>query len=165
MDQEPWRRARRHEDFRERGLDVGRGELLLATFAALAMHATVADALAAGSPAGTETLHATPLPVVAQALIGKQDYEFLAGTPNRSSGEAVDEAVATIRLLAWQTGSASRWFFYLRGQLHHALITLIHRSPTPSPTCGDLQRWASRAGLLPCERAPGGPHDARRPAG
>ncbi|PZG81918.1 hypothetical protein C1I97_35595 [Streptomyces sp. NTH33] len=78
MDQELWRRARRHEDFRERGLDVGQGERLLAIFAALAMYATVADALAAGSPGSLETLHATPLHAVAQAVVSKKLLSFRA---------------------------------------------------------------------------------------
>ncbi|MFF9126512.1 hypothetical protein ACF09J_24970 [Streptomyces sp. NPDC014889] len=149
MDQEAWRRARRHEEFRERGLGVGQGEFLLATFATLAMHATVADAVAAGRPASTGTLHATPLREVAQTVVSKQDYEFLAGAPNRFSDDAEETAVAAFRLLAYQSGSASRWLFCLRGQLRHTLITLADRSRTPSLTCGDLRQWASRAGLLP----------------
>ncbi|MEV5011549.1 hypothetical protein [Streptomyces sp. NPDC055692] len=156
MDQEPWRRARRHEDFRERGLDVGQGEVLLATFATLAMHATVAHSRQAGRPASIETLHATPLSAVAQAVVGKRDYEFLAGAPNRFPDDAEKKAVAAFRLLVYQSGPASRWLVYLGSQLHRALITLADRSRTPSLTRGGLHQWASQAGLLPQESAGGG---------
>ncbi|MFE7217008.1 hypothetical protein ACFU93_45965 [Streptomyces sp. NPDC057611] len=113
------------------------------------MHATAADALTAGRPASIETLHATPLSAVAQAVVSKRDYEFLAGAPNLFSDDAEKKAVAAFRLLAYQSGPASRWLVYLGSQLHSALITLVDRSRTPSLTCGGLHQWASQAGLLP----------------
>ncbi|MET9144565.1 hypothetical protein [Streptomyces sp. NPDC004042] len=148
-DQEPWRRARRREEFRERGLGVRRGELLTGAFAALVLHALVADAHAAGSPHDLGTLHALPLRAVLRALHDKRDHEILAGTPKRFRDDTEETSVAALRLLAYQVGPECFWFAYVGAQVHRALTTLIDRSGMPSPTCGDLRQWASRAGLLP----------------
>jgi hypothetical protein len=112
------------------------------------MRAVTADAVAAGRPASVETLHATPLSDVAQAALSRQDYEILAGLPDRPTDGAEEEAVAAFRLLSYQGGGqGNRWLFYLSRELHLALVTLTERSREPSPTCGDLHRWATRTGL------------------
>ncbi|MGW3660015.1 hypothetical protein ACWD6R_32175 [Streptomyces sp. NPDC005151] len=147
MDQEPWRRTRRHEAFHGRDIDLEQGEHLLATFAALALHAVLADAVAAGSPLSIETLHAIPLRTVADAATGKRDYEFLAGLPTSFADEADETAVNTFRLFSYQTGGTGLWLFYLSRELRHVLVTLVERSRTPTPTCEDLSRWANEAGL------------------
>ncbi|MFF0967277.1 hypothetical protein ACWDQO_21025 [Streptomyces sp. NPDC003703] len=149
VDQEPWRQARRREEFGERGLGVRRGELLTGAFAALLLHALVADAHAAGSPHDLGTLHAIPLRAVVRALHDKWDYEILAGSPKRFRDDTEETAVAALRLLAYQVGPECFWFTYVGTYVRRALTTLIDRSRMPSPTCGDLRQWAGGAGLLP----------------
>ncbi|WP_413804544.1 hypothetical protein [Streptomyces sp. OE57] len=48
----------------------------------------------------------------------------------------------------YQGGQASRRLFQLSRELHHALLVLAERSPMPFPTCGDVFRQATQAGLL-----------------
>ncbi|MGQ5598454.1 hypothetical protein ACUJ8N_34985 [Streptomyces sp. ESR1.13] len=149
VDQESWRQSRRHDSFHERGIDSERGEKMLAIFASAAMSAVTSDAVADGRPASIETLYATPLSDVAHAVVSRRDYEILAGLPDRCADSAEGETVAAFRLLSYQVGGqGSRWLFYLSRELHRALGTLTERSRQPSPTCGDLHKWATRAGLV-----------------
>ncbi|MFG2560979.1 hypothetical protein [Streptomyces sp. NPDC048496] len=149
IDQETWRRDRRHDDFRERGLDVPEGERLLGTFAALTMHTVILDAAAAGRPAFLEALHATPLHVIAQTVINRRDYEFLAAAPARAADDTEERDLAVFRLLTYQTGHAAHVFAYLGSQVRATFDTLASRSRTTTATCGDLRQWASQAKLLP----------------
>ncbi|MCS0639783.1 hypothetical protein NX801_29930 [Streptomyces sp. LP05-1] len=141
MDQEPWRRAGRHEGLRGLGIDVEPGEQLFATLTALTLHAATLDAVAAGRPLTTDTLRAIPLSTVAEAATAKRDYEFLAGLPAQTIDAADAAAVNRFRLATYSTGRTSRWLFSLTRELHHTMITLARRSPHPSPDCGQLTDW------------------------
>ncbi|MGW6461161.1 hypothetical protein ACWF94_35425 [Streptomyces sp. NPDC055078] len=149
IDQDTWRRDRRHGDFRERGLSVPEGERLLGTFAALTMHTVILDAAAAGHPSGLEALHATPLHTIAQTVMNRRDYEFLAAAPAHPDDDTEERDLAAFRLLAYQTGHAAHVFVYLGSQVRATFDTLAGRSQTPTATCGDLRQWASQAQLLP----------------
>ncbi|MBW8093237.1 MULTISPECIES: hypothetical protein [Streptomyces] len=149
IDQETWRRDRRHDDFRERGLDVPQGERLLGTFAALTMHTVILDAAAAGRPSTVEALHATALRTVAHTVMNRRDYEFLAAAPAQADDDMEEHDLAAFRLLAYQTGRAAHVFAYLGSQVRATFDTLASRSRTTTATCGDLRQWASQAKLLP----------------
>ncbi|MYR61771.1 hypothetical protein GTY54_38070 [Streptomyces sp. SID625] len=84
-----------------------------------------------------------------RALHDKWHHEILAGSPKRFHDDTEETAVAALRLLPCQVGPECLWCAYIGTQVHRALTTLIDRSRTPPPTCGDLRQWASRAGLLP----------------
>ncbi|MER5986228.1 hypothetical protein [Streptomyces sp. NPDC001787] len=149
IDQDPWRRDRRHDEFRERGLGVPEGERLLGTFAALTMHTVSLDSAVAGRPATVEALHATPLHTVAQTLMNKRDHELLAAAPTHADDDAEERDLATLRLLTYRTGHAAHVFAYLGSQVRATFDTLAGRSRTTTATCGDLRRWASQAKRLP----------------
>ncbi|MCX4679083.1 hypothetical protein OG413_27900 [Streptomyces sp. NBC_01433] len=149
IDQETWRRDRRHDDFRERGLGVPEGERLLGTFAALTMHTVILDAAAAGRPPALEALHSTPLHTIAQTVMNKRDYEFLAAAPTHADDDAEERDLAAFRLLTYQTGHAAHVFAYLGNQVRTTFDTLANRSRTTTATCGDLRHWASLTKLLP----------------
>ncbi|MEV5689110.1 hypothetical protein AB0L68_39070 [Streptomyces sp. NPDC052164] len=149
MDQETWRRDRRHDDLRERGLGVPEGERLLGTFAALTLHTVILDASAAGRPAAVEALHATPLRTVARTVMNKRAYEFLAAAPADADDDTEERDLAAFRLLTYQTGHAAHVFAYLGSQVRATLDTLAGRSRTTTATCGDLRLWARWAKLLP----------------
>ncbi|MFH8342724.1 hypothetical protein [Streptomyces sp. AM6-12] len=142
IDQEPGRQASRHDSLRTWGIDVGVGERLLETFAALAAHAALSDA--ASPAAGIDSM---PLSAVAAAVTGKRDIELLAGLPERFTDDRDQQAVSLFRLYAYRGGSFSRTLFHLSRELRHTLTVLADRSPTPSPTCVDLMRQADDAGL------------------
>lgn len=146
MDQDPENRTERHRVFRTWEIDTGLGEQLLATFAALALHAVTADAAAAGKPLRIATLHAIPLHNVAAAAVGKRDYEFLAGLPEPFTDDAHETAVNTFRLLAYGADEGRRQLFRLSRELRHVLVALADRSATPHPTCGHLNQWMRQAG-------------------
>lgn len=149
IDQEAWRRDRRHADFRERGLDVPGGERLVETFAALTMHTVILDAAAPGHPPVLETLHATPLRTIAQTAISRRDYEFLAAAPVHADDDGEKQNLAAFRLLAYQTGPAAQVFAYLGNQVRATFDTLASRSRTADATCANLRQWAGQAQLLP----------------
>ncbi|MDQ0595842.1 hypothetical protein QF037_000187 [Streptomyces canus] len=142
VDQEPGERARRHENLLTWDIDVAVGERLIEVFAALATHAVVADASV--SAAAFDTL---PLEAVADAATGKRDFELLAGLPTTFADGRDGQAVDLFRLSAYEGGQASRRLFQLGRELRHVLVVLAERSPTPSPTCGDVIRRAGEAGL------------------
>lgn len=148
IDEETWRRDRRHQDFRERGLDVLAGERLLGIFAALTMHTTIRDSAAPGCPYTLEALHATPLRTVAQTAVNRRDYEFLAAAPEHASDYAEEYDLAAFRLLTYQTSQA-HVFAYLGSQVRVTFDTLASRSRATTATCGDLHQWARQAELLP----------------
>lgn len=60
LDQEPWRQVKRRERLHAWQIDPAKGESLIATFAALALHAVVTDAVAAGSPGPSPCCTAYP---------------------------------------------------------------------------------------------------------
>ncbi|NEA46835.1 hypothetical protein [Streptomyces sp. SID10815] len=141
-DGEPWRRARRHENFRVWEVDTGTGERLIEVFTALAAHAVAADAAA---PAAE--IDGLPLRAVADAATRKRDFELLAGLPGTFTDRRDEEAVNFFRLSAYGGGQASRRLFQLSTEIHHALTVLAERSPRPCATCGDVFRQATEAGL------------------
>ncbi|GAA0898062.1 MULTISPECIES: hypothetical protein [Streptomyces violaceusniger group] len=143
MDQEPWRRVRRHENLRTWGIDTVEGERLIEIFAAMAAHAVAAEAAMS-----TAEFDALPLSAVAEAATGKRDIELLAGLPDTFADGRDGQAVDLFRLYAYKGEQASRWLFQLSRELHHALLVLAERSPMPSPTCGDVFHRAAEAGLL-----------------
>ncbi|MGY3677064.1 hypothetical protein [Streptomyces sp. TE33382] len=149
IDQETWRRDRRQDDFRQRGLGPPEGERLLATFAALTLHTVVLDAAAAGHPPTLETLYATPLRTVAHTVMNRRDYEFLAAAPTHTDSATEEQDLAAFRLLTYGTGHSAHVFAHLGSQVRATFDTLAGRSRTTTATCGDLRQWASRAKLLP----------------
>ncbi|MFD7431192.1 hypothetical protein ACFV6Z_29690 [Streptomyces sp. NPDC059818] len=147
VDQEPWRRDRRHADFREHDLDVLAGERLLGTFAALTMHTVMVDAAAAGHPATIEALHSTLLSTIARTVASKRDYEFLAAAPGHPADDTEEQDLAAFRLLAYRTGPAALTFVYLGGQVRVTFETLAGRDRAGNGTCGDLRQWANQENL------------------
>ncbi|MFE3182801.1 hypothetical protein ACFXKR_18300 [Streptomyces violascens] len=147
LDQEPWRQVKRHERLHAWQIDLETGESLIATFAALELHAVVADAIATGSPRSIAMLNGIPLAAVVEATASKHDYEILAAIPAEHTDETEKTALNYFRLLSYQTGPTGLWLPRLRTELRHALITLAERSRLPAPTCGDLGQWAEEAGL------------------
>ncbi|MEU3220295.1 hypothetical protein [Streptomyces sp. NPDC006971] len=142
VDQESWRRARRHENLQAWGIDTAAGERMIEIFAALAAHAVALDA---SLPAAE--LEALPLKVVADAATGKRDYELLAGLPDTYADDRDGLAVNVFRLYVYKGGQYSHRLTRLSTELRHALLVLAERSPVPSPTCGDVFRRAAEAGL------------------
>ncbi|MFC9681359.1 hypothetical protein [Streptomyces sp. NPDC056948] len=57
------------------------------------------------------------------------------------------QAVNVFRLYSYKGGHYSHRLLLLGREVHHALNVLADRSPTPSPTCGDILRRAAEAGL------------------
>jgi len=142
VDQEPWRQARRHETLRARDIDTAAGERMIEIFAALAAHAVAVDA-----SVSTAEFDALPLKVVADAATGKRDYELLAGLPDTFADDRDGQAVNVFRLYTYKGGQYSHQLFLLSRELRHALNVLADRSPTPSPTCGEVFHRASEASL------------------
>ncbi|WP_281157341.1 hypothetical protein [Streptomyces sp. HYC2] len=142
VDQEPWRQDRRRENLRAWGIDTGVGERLIEIFAALAAHAVAVD----GSVPAAE-FDALAVSTVAEAAIGKQDYELLAGLPGTFVDDRDEHAVKVFRLYAYEGDQYSRQLIRLSREVRHALVVLAERSPAPSPTCGDVFRRAAEAGL------------------
>lgn len=142
LDQEPWRKARRHERLGAWGIDTVTGERLIEIFAAIAVHTVAVDTSL--SPA---QLDALPLKKVAEAATGKQDIEMFAGLPATFADEHDERAVKVFRLYAYKGGLYSLSLTRLSTELRHTLITLAEHSPTPSPTCADVFRRAAEAGL------------------
>ncbi|MFV5996540.1 hypothetical protein ACNPQM_30095 [Streptomyces sp. NPDC056231] len=142
VDQEPWRRGRRHENLRTWGIDTVVGEQLIEVFAALAAHAVAVDASVSAAE-----YDALAVSAVADAATGKRDFELLAGLPDTFADGRDGQAVDLFRLYAYEGGQSSRRLFQLSTELRHALVVLAERSPVPSPTCGDVFRRAAEAGL------------------
>ncbi|MFF8909656.1 hypothetical protein [Streptomyces olivaceoviridis] len=142
VDQEPWRQARRRETLSTRGIDTAAGERLIEVFAALAAHAVALD-----SSVSAAEFDDLPLKVVADAVTGKRDYELLAGLPDTFADGRDGQAVNVFRLYAYKGGQYSHRLLLLSRELRYALNVLAERSPTPSPTCGDIFRQATEAGL------------------
>lgn len=147
VDQEPWRQDKRRERLHAWQIDPAKGESLIATFAALALHAVVADAVAAGSPGSIAMLHGIPLAAVTEATATKNETEILAAKPAEHTDENEKASLNYFRLLSYQTGRTGLWLPRLRTELRHSLITLTERSRLPTPTCGDLDQWAEEARL------------------
>ncbi|MER8116033.1 hypothetical protein [Streptomyces sp. NPDC094031] len=144
VDQEEWRRTRRHESLRDRGIDTGVGERLIAIIAALVAHAVVVDA-AAENPVPGSALDAVPVRVLAEATVAKSDLELLAGLPGTFDDEREEQAVNLFRLSSYQVGPAGHRLAQLRGETRYALATVADRSAKAPPSCGDLLRWAAEA--------------------
>ncbi|MFE3183444.1 hypothetical protein ACFXKR_21645 [Streptomyces violascens] len=151
MDQEPWRATKRQERLQGWDIDVAKGESLIATFAALALHSVVADADAAGAAAGRArsiaVLNDLPLAAVVEATTTKRDFEILAAMPAEYTDENERASLNYFRLLSYQSGRTGLWLPRLRTELRHSLITLTERSCLSAPTCADLGEWAEQAGL------------------
>ncbi|WKE67791.1 hypothetical protein [Streptomyces sp. WP-1] len=129
VDQEPWRRPRRRESLRDRGIDTAVGERLIEIFAVLAAHAVALDASLSAAE-----FDGLPLLAVAEAVTCKRDFELLAGLPDTFADVRKEQAVNVFRL---------------SGEVRHALAVLAARTPTRSSTCGDVFRRAAEAGLAP----------------
>ncbi|MFE7439033.1 hypothetical protein ACFU7X_00960 [Streptomyces chartreusis] len=141
VDQEPWRRTRRHERLRSWGIDRATGELLIEQFASLAARAVAVEA-----SLSVDEFDALPLVSVADAAIGKRDIELLAGLPHRPFADD-GIAVGLFRLYAYKGGQYSRRLFQLSREVRHTLVVLTEHRLTPSVTCGDAFRRAAEAGL------------------
>ncbi|WP_254407404.1 hypothetical protein [Streptomyces sp. GMY02] len=147
VDQELWRRPRRHENLRAWGIDTAEGERLIEVLTALAIHSAAVDATA---------VDALPLRTVADAATGKRDVELLAGLPDTFSESRDEQAVSLLRLYSYKGGQESRRLFQLTREVRHALLTLAQRSRETQPKCGELFHWAKDAGLLlESEKTPG----------
>ncbi|MFJ2565748.1 hypothetical protein ACIO02_22800 [Streptomyces sp. NPDC087568] len=142
VDQEPWRQARRRETLTTRGIDTAAGERMIEIFAALAAHAVALDASSSAAEFG-----ALPLKAVADAATGKRDYELLAGLPDTFADDRDGQAVNAFRLFTYKGGQYSHRLLLLSRELRYALNIVAERSPTPSPTCGDIFRQATEVGL------------------
>lgn len=142
VDQEPWRQDRRRENLRAWGIDTGIGERLIEVFAALAAHAVMVDASAVAAEFDALTLSA-----VAEAAIGKQDFELLAGLPGTFTDDRDEHSVKVFRLYAYAGDQSSLQLIRLSREVRYALVILAERSPMPSPMCGDVFRRAAEAGL------------------
>ncbi|WP_405856922.1 hypothetical protein OG407_09695 [Streptomyces sp. NBC_01515] len=142
VDQEPWRRDRRHENLQTWGIDTVEGERLIEVFAALAAHAVAADASVSAAE-----FDALRVSAVADAATGKRDIELLAGLPDTFADSRDVQAVGVFRLYAYKGGQSSRRLFQLSREVRHALAVLGEQTPMPSLTCGDVFRRAAEAGL------------------
>ncbi|WP_086558602.1 hypothetical protein [Streptomyces africanus] len=142
VDQEPWRQARRRETLQARDIDTAVGERMIEIFAALAAHAAALDASLSAAE-----FDALPLSAVADAATSKRDYELLAGLPDTIGDDRDGQAVNVFRLYTYKGGQYSHRLLLLSRELRYALRVLAERSPTSSPTCGDVFRWADEAGL------------------
>ena len=142
VNQEAWRRARRHERLRTWGISIGEGERLIEIFAALAGHAVAVDASLSAAE-----LDALPLGDLADAATVKRDFELLAGLPDAYPDDRDELAVKVFRLYTYRGGPYSLRLARVSTELRHTLLVLAERSPAPSPTCGDVFRWAAEAGL------------------
>ncbi|MEU5592605.1 hypothetical protein [Streptomyces sp. NPDC020298] len=145
VDQESWRQVRRREHLPAWGIDTAVGERLIEVFAALAAHAVAVDASVPA--AGFDAL---PLRAMAEAAIGKQDFELLAGLPGTFADDRDELAVKVFRLYTYRGGQYSLQLTRLSTEVRHALVVLTERSPAPSLTCGDVFRRAAESGL-PCD--------------
>ncbi|MHB9864446.1 hypothetical protein [Streptomyces sp. YIM S03343] len=142
VDQEPWRQIRRREHLQAWGVDTAVGERLIEVVAALAAHAVAVDASLSAAE-----LDDLPFRAVAEAAIGKQDFELLAGLPGTFADDRDELAVKVFRLYAYRGGQYSLQLTRLSTEVRHALVVLTERSPAPSLTCGDIFRRAAETGL------------------
>ncbi|GAA2464860.1 hypothetical protein GCM10010388_66370 [Streptomyces mauvecolor] len=145
--QEPWRATKRRERLQGWDIDVARGERLIATFAALALHSAVADAAAAGRARTIAVLNNLPLAAVVEATTTKRDFEILAAMQTEHTDENEKASLDYFRLLSYQSGRTGLWLPRLRTELRYSLTTLTERSRLSAPTCADLGQWAEKAGL------------------
>ncbi|MFB7936952.1 hypothetical protein [Streptomyces sp. NPDC056049] len=142
LDQEPWRRDRRHDRLRAWEIPVGEGERLLGLFTALAVRAAARDeALSAAD------LNSLALQTVADAATSKADIELLAGLPDTYSTVREEEEAALFRLYTHAGGQTSRWLFQLGREARRSLTILVERARDEPATCGKLLRDAAEAGL------------------
>ncbi|MGW7260740.1 hypothetical protein [Streptomyces sp. NPDC054834] len=95
VDQEPWLRFVAASTCR-----AGQRQLI-EVFVALAAHAVAVDASV--SPAQFDAL---PLSAVAEAAIGKQDFELLAGLPGTFADDRDELAVEVFRLYTYRGSTA-----------------------------------------------------------
>ncbi|WP_225634636.1 hypothetical protein [Streptomyces solaniscabiei] len=142
VDEEAWRQSRRHERLEGWGIGVAEGERLMEVFAALAAHAVAVDTSV--SAAGLDVL---PLSAVADAVIGKRDFELFAGLPDTFTDRRDELAVKVFQLYTYRGGQYSRRLFQLGTEVHRALTVLADRSRMPCPRCGHVFFWAAAAGL------------------
>nr|WP_168723252.1 hypothetical protein [Streptomyces sp. SAT1]ANO42849.1 hypothetical protein A8713_037035 [Streptomyces sp. SAT1] len=142
VDQEQWRQDRRRENLSAWSIDTGVGERLIEIFVALAAHAVTVDASV--TAAGFDALTVSS---VAEAAVSKPDFELLAGLPSTFVDDRDEHAVMVFRLYAYESDQSSLQLMRLSREVRHALVVLAERSQAPSPTCGDVFRRASEAGL------------------
>ncbi|MFF3412851.1 hypothetical protein ACFYW8_43360 [Streptomyces sp. NPDC002742] len=142
VDQEPGRRAERHENLRIWDIDTTVGERTIEVFTALAAHAVAVDAAVLAAQFGSLSVRS-----VAEAATGKQDFELLAGLPETFADGRDEQAVKRFRLSAYESGQASRQLFQLSREVRHSLILLAERATAPAPTCGEVLRQAADVGL------------------
>ncbi|MYU24730.1 hypothetical protein [Streptomyces sp. SID8352] len=137
VDREPWRRERRHETLRAWGVDTGTGEGLIGICAALAAHTVAKDASASPEEFGALTVTA-----VAGAAGGSQDFELLAGAPDRFDDERDERAVMLLRVCSYAGDRHALLAFRLAQETRRALTVLAARSPQRPLTCQDVLRMA-----------------------
>ncbi len=137
-----WRRERRWEGLRAKGIDVEWGEFVFGVLAGMVFHAVLRDAVAKGAPCSLATLDEVPLRTVSDAVNDRACWTLLAGVPTAFADEAVEKAVLTIRLCAYSTRQPALRLFYLAQHVPRALGTITARTSAPDPTCADLRRWA-----------------------
>ncbi|MEH0509277.1 MULTISPECIES: hypothetical protein [unclassified Streptomyces] len=142
VDEEKWRRARRHERLGTWGIGIAEGERLIEVLAALAAHAVAVD-----TSASAAELDVLPLSAVADAATGKRDFELLAGLPNTFADGRDELAVKVFRLYTYRDGLYSLRLVQLSTEVRRALNVLAERSRVPSPRCGHVFFWAAAAGL------------------
>ncbi|MFF1747384.1 hypothetical protein [Streptomyces mirabilis] len=142
VDEEEWRRDRRHERLGAWGIDIAEGERLIEVFAALAAHAVAVD-----TSVSAAELDVLPLSAVADAATGKHDFELLAGLPDTFADGRDELAVKVFRLYTYRGGQYSRRLSQLSSEVHRALGVLAERSRMPSPRCGYVFFWAAAMGL------------------
>nr|BFD80716.1 hypothetical protein StreXyl84_01170 [Streptomyces sp. Xyl84] len=142
VDEEEWRRGRRHERLDAWGIGVAEGERLIEVLTALAAHAVAVDASVSAAE-----LDVLPLSTVADAATGKHDFELLAGLPDTFADGRDELAVNVIRLYTYRDGPYSRRLSQLSAEVRRALNVLAERSRMPSPRCGHVFFLAAAAGL------------------
>ncbi|MCX5264955.1 hypothetical protein [Streptomyces sp. NBC_00199] len=142
VDEEQWRRARRHERLGTWGIGIAEGERLIEVFGALAAHAVAVD-----TSVSAAELDVLPLRAVADAATGKRDFELLAGLPDTFADGRDELAVKVLRLYTYRDGLFSRRLVQVSAEVRRALNVLAERSRMPSPRCGHVFFWAAAAGL------------------
>ncbi|MEV7503229.1 hypothetical protein [Streptomyces sp. NPDC093018] len=142
VDQEPWRRSRRHERLRAWEIDTAVGERLIEIFGVLAAHAVALDA-----SLSVAEFDGLPLLTVADAATGKRDFELLAGLPDTFADAREEQAVTLFRLYTYAGHRSGLQLHRLSTELRYVLVVLAERAPIRSRTCGDVLRRAAEAGL------------------
>ncbi|MCQ8192596.1 hypothetical protein [Streptomyces rugosispiralis] len=84
---------------------------------------------------------------MAEAAIGKQDFELLAGLPGGFADDRDELAINLFRLYTYRGGQCSHQLIRLSTEVRHALVILAERSSAPSLTRGDVFHQAAETGL------------------